>query len=201
MKVLACVATLALSAAAFADQREAAPAPPKPSEEIMAIRPIFNGAIAANGRVLPGAMGPDSKDAPSHMTGTCKDLFGGLSYACDIQDKVGAGKTAMTWKGHMVVGWDVGAKAYKASVVDNMGAVGNYDGKLEGKTFTLETPTEVTEMGMKFKDRLVWDFSDPNAVKFIDQHQTGGGAWSTVEEQTGKGARAAGKRSDEGGTK
>jgi hypothetical protein len=90
----------------------------------------------------------------------------------------------MTWKGHMVVGYDVNAKAYKATCVDNMGSLTNFDGMLEGTKFTLVTPTEVMMMGQMMKDRLTWDMADPKAIKFTDEHQVGGGNWTLIESTT-----------------
>ncbi len=32
-------------------------------------------------------------------------------------------------------------------------------------------------MGTSMKDRLTWDFSDPKAVKFTNEHKASGGDW------------------------
>ncbi|TMQ72448.1 MAG: DUF1579 domain-containing protein [Candidatus Eisenbacteria bacterium] len=169
MLAASCLALTPL--AARADEAGAMPMP-KAGPEVAAIAPIFGvGAAAWKGTVEAGAMGPESK-------------LGGMWYACDVEDTYGVGKDAMTWKGHMVVGYDVNAKAYKATCVDNMGTLTNFDGMLEGTKFTLVTPTEVMMMGQMLKDRLTWDMADPKAIKFTDEHQVGGGDWKLVESST-----------------
>ena len=170
-------------AAAVAWSQEA-PAMPKPGDEIKAVAPIFGTSGTWHGKVEPGAMGPDSKATISHGKAICHPIVGGMAYACDVEDTWGAGKEATTWKGHMIVGYDATSKSYKASVVDNMGAITMYDGTLNGTTFVLVTPTEVMQMGMSMKDRLTWDFSDPKAIKFTNDHQLTGGDWTLSESAT-----------------
>ena len=158
---------------------------PKAGPEVMAIAPIFGvGAAAWKGTIEAGAMGPESKATTSHGKVALHALLGGMWYACDVEETYGVGKEAMTWKGHMVVGYDVNAKAYKGACVDNMGTLTNFDGALDGTKFTLVTPTEVMMMGQMLKDRLTWDMADPKAIKFTDEHQVGGGDWKLVESST-----------------
>ena len=170
-------------AAAVAWSQEA-PAMPKPGDEIRAIAPIFGTSGTWHGKVEAGAMGPDSKATVSHGKAMARSILGGMWYACDVEDTWGAGKDAPTWKGHMVVGYDLTSKSYKATVVDNMGAISMYDGTLNGTTFVLETPNEVMIMGMSMKDRLTWDFSDPKAIKFTNDHMASGGDWKLCESAT-----------------
>src|SRR5439155_10850454 len=139
MLAASCLALTPL--AARADEAGAMPMP-KAGPEVAAIAPIFGvGAAAWKGTVEAGAMGPESKATTSHGKVTLHTVLGGMWYACDVEDTYGVGKDAMTWKGHMVVGYDVNAKAYKATCVDNMGTLTNFDGMLEGTKFTLVTPT------------------------------------------------------------
>ena len=157
---------------------------PKAGPEAKALAPVFGIDAAWTGNVEAGAMGPDSQEMTSHGTATGHAILGGMWYTCDVVDTYGASKDAMTWKGHMLVGYDMAAKAYRASCVDNMGALMMFNGTMEGDKFVLETPTEVMMMGQMMKDRLTWDMSDPKAVKFTDEHQSGGGDWKLVESAT-----------------
>ena len=134
-------------------------------------------------KVEPGAMGPGSPATTSHGKVAGRSLLGGLWFACDVEDSY-AGKPPMTWKGHMVVGYDVTTKSYKASVVDNLGTLAAFDGTLEGTKFMLVTPSPVMMMGQMMKDRLSWDLADPKAIKFTDEHQLEGGEWTLVESAT-----------------
>jgi len=160
------------------------PGAPKPGDEVKAIAPVFGMGGTWHGKVEPGAMGPDSKEMVAHGKAACHPILGGMWYACDVEDTWGTGKDAMTWKGHMTVGYDLTSKSYKASVVDNMGTITMYDGTLNGATFVLETPTEVMVMGTSMKDRLSWDFSDPKSVKFSNFHKTADADWKLCESAT-----------------
>jgi len=175
---------LALAPSAARSQ-DASMAMPKPGAEMKAIAPIFGvGAATWKGDVSAGGMGPNSPATTSHGKVATHTMLGGLWYACDVEDTYGTGKEAMTWKGHMLVGWDSNAKAYKGSCVDNMGAMASFDGSLDGTKFTLVTPSEVMMMGQMMKDRLTWDMADPKAIKFTDEHQVSGGDWMVVESAT-----------------
>jgi hypothetical protein len=168
-----------------ARSQDAAMMMPKPGAEMKAIAPIFGvGAASWKGDVKAGAMGPNSPATTSHGKVTLHSMFGGLWYACDVDETYGTGKTAMTWKGHMIIGWDTNAKAYKGGSVDNMGAMTSWDGSLDGTKFSLVTPNEIMMMGQMMKDRLTWDMADPKAIKFTDEHQMGGGDWMLVESAT-----------------
>ena len=157
---------------------------PKPGPEVKALAPVFGVNGTWHGKVEAGATGPDSKETVSHGKAMCHPMLGGMWYACDVEDTWGTGRDAMTWKGHMTVGYDLGSKSYKASVVDNMGTITMFDGTLNGTTFALETPNEVMVMGAMMKDRLTWDFSDPKAIKYTDDHKASDGDWKLCESAT-----------------
>lgn len=170
--------------AAAVSWSQEAPAMPKPGDEVKAIAPVFGTSGTWHGKVEPGAMGPDSKATVSRGKAMCRPIVGGMWYACDVEDTWGAGKDAMSWKGHMTVGYDLPSKSYKATVVDNMGTLTMFDGTLNGTTFVLETPNEVMMMGSPMKDRLTWDFSDPKAIKFTDEHKPTSSDWKLCETAT-----------------
>ena len=114
-----------------------------------------------------------------------REILGGSWYAADIQDVMATGKDAMTWKGHMVVGWDAGVKAYKGFSVDNMGIAAAYSGTMDGDKFTLETDQPMSEMGQTFKDRLTWLLNSDGTAAFSDEHQLQGSTdWVKFETGT-----------------
>src|SRR5947209_8510554 len=93
------------AAAASSPAMASAPmeAPPKPGEEVKALKPLFNGTATWTGKVPAGSMGPtQTADMASHGKAMCKEALGGFWYNCDVTDTMGAGKSAMTWMGHMM---------------------------------------------------------------------------------------------------
>jgi len=161
-----------------------APVMPKAGAEVKAIAPIFGTSVVWQGKIEAGAMGPDSKPTASHGKATGRSILGGMWYACDFEDTWGTGKGAITWKGQMTVGYDLAARSYKSSFVDNLGTFAMFEGTLNGTTLVLETPTEVMIMGTSMKDRLSWDFSDPKAIKFSEEHKAINSDWVLVESAT-----------------
>jgi hypothetical protein len=155
--------------------------PMKPGAETKALEPFFGKGGSWSGKVVAGAMAPDSKEMPSKGKATCKTVAGGFFYACDVEETMGAGKQAMTWKGNMVVGWDVAAKAYRSYSAGNFGNILEYNGTLDGKKFSLENPTAFDMMGHQVKERLTWDMSDAKATKFTLERSTDGGEWKVFE--------------------
>ncbi len=154
----------------------------KPGAESAAIAKFFAGTATWNGKVSAGAMGQNSPEMTSKGQAVGKQILGGWWYATDVQDMVGTGKDAMTWKGHMVVGWDGGAKAYKAYSVDNLGSSAAWTGTLDGDKFVLETDQPVMQMGMSMKDRLTWVLNGDGTANFTDEHQMAGSSdWVMFE--------------------
>lgn len=169
------------SAAPAGGAESAGMAAPKPGEESKALGMFFAHGGTWTGKVPPGAVGPNSPEMTSHGTAMCHSMFGGFWYGCDVVDTMGSGKSAMTWRGHMVVGYDTSTKAYRSVVTDNVGTMAMFNGTLEGKKFVLETPDDVMMMGQMMKDRLTWDLSDGKTMKFTDEHKMGAGDWTMFE--------------------
>jgi hypothetical protein len=162
---------------------EASFAPPKPGPETTALAP-FAANLAYSGTTKPGAMGPGSPEVPSKGTHKCKWTLDKLWLDCDIVDVSGTGKQAMTWKGHIILGWDFEAKAYHALVADSFGGSQLLSGKLgEDKKLVMTTVGDVTMMGQPFKYRITYDLSDPKAIKFTDERLIGKEKdWMLAEE-------------------
>jgi hypothetical protein len=155
---------------------------PKPAAEIKAQAPHIGGSMTFTGKMLAGAMGPGSPEMPTKGKQVCKAVADGFSYACDITSTAGTGKDAMTWKGHMVLGYDQASKTFKAFGADNMGGLMAMKGEMAGKKFTMTSVEPMTMMGMTFNDRVTWDLE---TMKFTDEHQMPGSTeWKVVEEDT-----------------
>ncbi len=158
---------------------------PKAGPEAKALEKFFGANATWTGTMPAGVWGPDSKESKTHGSAMCKPVLGGMWYTCDVVDAMGTGKQAMTWKGHMLVGYDMNTKAYKGTCIDNMGAMTSFNGTLDGDTFTLETPDAVSMMGQMMKDRLTWTMNSDGTVAFTDAHQmAGSNDWVTAESAT-----------------
>ena len=155
--------------------------PTGPSAETKAIAKIFNSSYTWTGDVAAGSMGPDSPAMKSYGKAVGHTMLGGYWYACDVEDRWGEGKNSMTWKGHMLVGYDNNTKGYVGMCIDNTGGSCTYQGQLNGTIFSLETPNEVSIMGQMMKERLTWDWTEPGSIKFTDEHQIGGADWKASE--------------------
>ena len=162
------------------------PGPAKPGPETLALKPLA-GTRVMTGTVKANAMGPGSPEMPSKGKHTCKWFMNNLWLQCDIEDAMGAGGKTMKWIGHVILGWDFEARAYRATLVDNMGNLSMMSGKLEGTKLALETVSANTMMGQPVKERITFDWADAKAWKFTDERQLGKSApWQLVEEGTMK---------------
>jgi Protein of unknown function (DUF1579) len=159
---------------------------PTPGAESKALEKFFGSNATWTGNIPAGAFGPDSKASKSHGHMMSTPLYGGFWYMCDVTDAMGSGKEAMTWKGHMMVGYDMATKSYRGTCIDNMGQMTTFNGTLDGDKFTLETPEPVSMMGQMMKDRLTWTLNaDGSSCAFTDEHQMAGASdWTTAETAT-----------------
>lgn len=161
-------------------------APPKPGPETMALKPLATTLTLA-GNVPANAMGPGSPAMTTKGTHSCKWSADKLWLNCEIKDTMGTGKQAMTWNGHMMIGWDFTAKMYRAVMTDNMGAAMMMQGKMDGAKLPLESVGDYQMMGHPMKMRFTMDMTDPKAFKYTDERDMGkSGKWTTFEEGTMK---------------
>jgi hypothetical protein len=172
----------------------------KPGAEPGELAKFFKGTATWKGNCPAGAMGPNSPAMSTKGEATFKEMLGGWWYVGDVSDEMGSGKDAMTWKGHMIVGWDGGAKAYKAYSADNMGSSASWTGTLDGDKFVLETDQPVMQMGQSMKDRLTWARNADGTINFTDEHQLAGSTdWTPFETGVGKlsggGSKSSSKKS------
>ena len=172
----------AAQAAATAPAGGGAPAMPKPGPELKALA-FLNGTLTGEGKLEPGANGPGSPATTSKAKHSCKWTLQNFWLSCEVTD---AAKGGMTWMGHMLIGYDIEAKTYRAVGADNMGTAFDLNGKMDGKKFVMESAKETTMMGMPVKFRFTFDDSDPKAIKFTDERSLRGGPWQLAETITFK---------------
>jgi hypothetical protein len=173
--------------AAFAQQsgtgmKKEAMTMPEPAPQMAPIFKMFGHGATWTGEVPAGALGPHSPATTSHGMAGCRTTAGGFWVTCELEDTMGSGKAAKTWRGHMIVGYDLGSKSYRAVVVDNTGGMFVYNGTMEGDTLTLETPDAAPILGTMMKDRLTFVAGPDGRMKsFTDEHQVAEGGWTPFE--------------------
>jgi hypothetical protein len=155
---------------------------PRPGEPTEMLAKLFRSGEWA-GRMLPGAFGPGSPQMPTLGTLSCQRIADGWWFLCDIESTAGSGDIALTWKGHLVVGWDPSSKSYKALLVDNIGMMVPLNGELSARKFILTSVAPLPLMGRMTSARFTWDFSDLQSVKFTNEHRQEGGQWILWEEE------------------
>jgi hypothetical protein len=169
------LAAVGLAGAALLAHAEQATAeetmPSGPSAESTALSPFFAAGGSWTGRIPAGARGPDSPETTSLGKAVCRELYGGFWYLCEMQDVIGTSEASITWKRHLLVGFDPALNAYRAMMVDNEGTMTLYEGELEERRFVLETPEAVLMMGQMMRQRLIWERREDGALVFTDQRQ------------------------------
>lgn len=155
----------------------------KPSAETRALLPIavdgsWTGMVPAN------AMGDGAAEMPTNGSQDCKWSVDNLWLTCNIRDKMGLGKDALTWRGIITIGYDYLNKEYRASVVDNFGTMNLMTGKLDGNKLALTSVLDTIVEGKKCKGRLTFDWTDPAAIKIVSENSTDGGEFKVMEDAT-----------------
>jgi len=170
---------------------------PTPGPEIKSLYNFFGATtIGWTGTCPAGAMGPDSKQMETHCKGTAHYVADGFGVAWDIENVMGSGKDAMTWKGHMVSAWDPNTKQYRSSMVDNMGGLTEWTGTLEANKLTWETPEPFMAMGEMHKERISWTKNADGTIAFLDEVQPQGADWKTMETATFKAPKGGKSKTD-----
>ncbi|MCA1665410.1 MAG: DUF1579 domain-containing protein [Myxococcales bacterium] len=151
---------------------------PKPGPEQEALKPIVKNGSGTGTRMMP-----DGKEMPTKSKAMCKWLPGNMWAACDIDETMGTGKSAMHWMGHLVFGYDTAAKGYRAFMTDNMGLSSRMKGTLEGSKMVWESMDEMKMPGMPSKERVTEDFTDPKNDKITFEGMMNG-KWTPMGQQT-----------------
>jgi hypothetical protein len=169
-----------------AQQTQQPGVPPTPSAQDQAIQPLFGRGGTWTGQVPAGARGANSPATTTEGRADCRAIAGGLWYTCDIEDRIAPGSPdSVDLLAHMTVGYDRSAQGYQATIVDNQGsAMRSMNGNLSGTRFVLETPRATTSRGVTAKNRLTFDFSDPNNIAYTAERQLPGQDWTVLEKAT-----------------
>jgi hypothetical protein len=116
---------------------------------------------------------------------TVRWISDGLWAVADMEQQQFVGQTeVLTWKAHLIAGWDFSAREYRAAVADSNGNLGLYVGQIADDRLTLTSADEYTIWGRPTRLRLTWDVQDPTAMKWRNECSVQGGPWTLVEEYT-----------------
>jgi hypothetical protein len=99
----------------------------------------------------------------------------------DIESSTGTGAGSFTWRGHFVVGWE--GTSYRGLVYDNIGLLIPLACEFHDTTFVALSVEPVPLLGHSIRARFTWDFSDPAAVRFTNEHEIDDAPWQLWEEQ------------------
>lgn len=135
------------------------------------------------GTVYPDMQGPGSPEMEAVGSMTCRPIMDGLWLECDgYQDQFANGEKLVTWKLHLVIGWDVTAREYRAVLVDSNGTAALLRGEIEGSRLVMTPAGTVQTAGQIGTIRVVWDATDPTAVRWINEASVNGGPWMLIED-------------------
>jgi hypothetical protein len=123
--------------------------PPPPAPELEAFMKGFDGAWKCESKFFAGAFGPNSPEVMGKSTVRFKKDLDGHFWRGEYEMK--KSKTNPAMKGIFYVGYDIGAKKFVLTGLDNGGGFGTGSGTVEGDTVTFLG--ETTFGGMKMKTR------------------------------------------------
>jgi hypothetical protein len=160
------------------------PAMPAPNAEADRLAAVLEMEATWAGWMCPGALGPSTPALSTTGTISGRKITGGFWYSYDIESTATAAHTALTWKGHLVLGWDPQARAYKGVLVDNIGMLVPLTAELSATTLVATGTQALPLLGRLTRPRFTWDFTDPAAIAFTNEHQVDGGPWELWEQET-----------------
>lgn len=153
------------------------PIPLRSGPEMAALKP-FHANCVWTGTVHAGGMGPGSPFMTANGKAIFTPIMDGAWLVGDFeQEQLIEGKAVITWKAHYVVGWNPQEHEYKVTYVDNNGSATVMHGRLEAKSFIVETiGTPAIQL------RLIWTLLKPGQVEWRNECSINGSPWFLVEE-------------------
>ena len=149
--------------------------------------PLFFHDCTWVGTVYANMQAPGSPEMEARGGMRCQWIMDGLWLECDgFQDQFVDGEKILTWKLHLVVGWDVAAHEYRAILVDNNGVSALLRGEMDGPKLVMTPLNHLQASGQQVALRFVWDATDPNAVLWRNEVSVAGGPWALIEDYVTK---------------
>jgi hypothetical protein len=180
-----CACTIALG--------QDAPLGPKPGPEIEVLKILARDWII-RGHIPAGMMWKDAPSVPTNGYWKCDWVLGGMWASCYVLDAVGPVKDGKgplaagrkwSYEALQYLGWDVEAKTYWYIGFDTVGGTYSMPGRREGSKFVFESSDYRISQGIQQKFQFTWDFSDPEAVTFVQRNLVKGETvWKPFEIST-----------------
>jgi hypothetical protein len=97
------------------------------------------------------------------------------------QDQFHQGRKVTNWSAHYVAGYDYSRRAYVAFACDSNGRAVPFTGLVDGDTFTI-TSDGATIAGAPVRLRMIWEASNPQALRWRNEMSIADGPWALIEE-------------------
>jgi hypothetical protein len=165
------------------DEASKALAPVKPGPETEALKPLV-GAFSLTGALPEKILALDQPELSSEGVHFGRWVMNNNFVECEIKDVARNGANALPWSGHVLIGYDVQAKKYRAAVADSQGTLGLLEGNFVDKKLVLELISPSNFNGRPFKYRLTFDLTDPNAIGFNSEVTTDSTNWVLTERKS-----------------
>lgn len=126
---------------------------------------------------------PGSPEMQAGSASRRRPIMDGLWLVCDgYQDQLVDGQKLLTWKLHLVIGWDAAASEYRAVLADSNGTTAQLRGTIDGTRLCMTPIGAVPTAGQTGTIRVIWDATDPAAVHWINEASINGGPRMCIEE-------------------
>ena len=163
-------------------QTDWAPRPTLPGPEMRALAPFFYDCTWT-GTVYANMQGPGSPEMEAVGAMCCAPIIDGLWLECDgYQDQFADGAKLLRWQLHLVIGWDVAAREYRAVLVDSNGTAAMLRGTIDGARLIMTPYGAVQAAGQTATIRIVWDATEPRAVRWTNEASLDGESWMLIED-------------------
>jgi len=139
----------------------------------------FHVDCSWKGTVFAGGMGPGCPAMIAFGKATHMPIQGGrwIVGTYEQVQHLLDGTFVLRWELHWVAGWDPVHEEYRATVADCYGHAEVMRGRIEGDRLTFESLGD-----SPVRIRIVWDFSDPEHLRWTNEVSAGGGPWSIIEQ-------------------
>jgi hypothetical protein len=165
-----------------ANTRRKAPSAIPAPELALLVRFLLPQASAV-GTVKAEMMGPGSPNMRAVGSSTGTFMVDGMWYMGDYQQEQFVGEElVLTWKVHMVIGWDEGARSYVGYFFPSRGEAAVCAGSIVGDELFM-----ISKSPFKFADQIAklrfdWRATSANTVSWTNEVSVANGPWQLIEK-------------------
>ncbi len=110
-------------------------------------------------------------------------IMSGLWLAGDYQqDQFDGDMLVLTWKVHMVLGWDEVTRCYVGYFFPSAGPTSVCTGRIEDDQLVMTSQSLVMFVGHPAKLRFIWDILGPERIAWKNEISVEGQPWQLIEE-------------------